>query len=190
MLELGVIAPGFALPDTNGRLVSRTDFSDAKGLLVMFICNHCPYVIHIRSALAEMGRDYLPKGIAIVAINTNDAEKYPDDSPEKMKAEVESAQYPFPYLYDETQAVGKAYRAACTPDFFLLDAHHRLVYRGQFDDARPGNRALVTGRDLKNAMDALLEGRAVDADQKPSLGCNIKWKPGNEPEYFTSKPKA
>ena len=186
MLPLGTLAPGFSLPDADGRFISYGDYENANGRLVMFLCNHCPYVIHIQNALAEMGREFLPKNIVIFAVNANDAEKYPADSPTKMKETAERVGYPFFYLYDATQEVAKAYRAACTPDFFLFNKENRLVYRGQFDDARPGNQLPITGRDLKNAMNALLEGKAVSLDQKPSRGCNIKWKPGNEPDYFAS----
>jgi peroxiredoxin len=184
MLPLGTAAPDFRLPDTTGKIVSPADFKNAPALLVMFICNHCPYVIHIRPGLAQLGRDYLPKGVAIVAMNANDANNYPADSPARMKDEVKTAGYTFPYLFDETQAVAKAYRAACTPDLFLFDRAQKLVYRGQFDDSRPGNNAPVTGRDLRAALDALLAGKSVSADQKPSMGCNIKWKSGNAPDYF------
>lgn len=187
MLPLGTVAPDFQLPDANGKLVSLSDFKGAPATLVMFICNHCPYVIHIRDELAKVAREYQAKGVAVVAINSNDAQTYPADSPEKMKEEVARAGYTFPYLYDETQDVAKAYRAACTPDFFLFDKDLRLVYRGQFDDSRPrvANPPPVTGRDLRAALDAALEGRSIpEADQKPSMGCNIKWKPGNAPDYF------
>jgi peroxiredoxin len=184
MLELGTPAPHFALPDTEGNPVSLADARGAKALLVMFICNHCPFVKHLRPALARLAEEYAPRGVAVVGINANDAERYPADGPEAMRREKAEAGYPFPYLYDETQEVAKAYRAACTPDFFLFDAGHRLVYRGQFDDSRPSNGVPVTGRDLRAALDAVLEGRAVPAEQKPSLGCNIKWRPGNEPDYF------
>jgi thiol-disulfide isomerase/thioredoxin len=153
-------------------------------LLVLFICNHCPYVKLIRDELARLGREYQTRGVALVAINSNDVANYPDDSPAKMAEEARLAGYTFPYLFDETQAVAKAYRASCTPDFYLFDRERRLVYRGQFDDSRPGNGVAVTGRDLRAALDALLSGKPVLSDQKPSLGCNIKWKPGNEPEYF------
>ena len=183
-LPLGAEAPDFRLPDTEGRWVSLGDFTGAPAYLVMFICNHCPYVKHIREQLARLCREYQQRGVAIVGINSNDAQQYPDDSPEQMKEEVRRAGYTFPYLYDETQDVAKAYRAACTPDFFLFNRDRKLVYRGQFDDSRPGNGLPVTGRDLRTALDAVLEGRPVPQDQKPSLGCNIKWKPGNEPEYF------
>jgi peroxiredoxin len=184
MLALGTPAPDFRLPDTGGALVSRDDHAAAPGLLVMFLCNHCPYVQHIRGALADFAREYQAKGLAIVAVNSNDVAAYPDDSPEKMKAEKARYGYVFPYLYDESQAVAKSYSAACTPDFFLFDRSRRLVYRGQFDDSRPGNGAAVTGRDLRAACDALLSQRPIAPDQRPSIGCNIKWKTGNTPTYF------
>ena len=188
MVELGTPAPDFRLPDmrreAGGRPVALEDFRDAPALLVMFICNHCPYVKHIQKELAAFARDYQPRGLAVVAINANDAERYPDDAPERMAEEAEAAGYTFPYLFDETQEVAKAYRAACTPDFFLYDRQRRLVYRGQFDDSRPRNDLPVTGKDLREAVEAVLAGRPVPEDQKPSLGCNIKWKPGNEPDYF------
>jgi peroxiredoxin len=181
MIPLGTPAPDFALPDTQGRIVTRDSFAAARGLVVAFICNHCPFVKHIREGLARFGRDYADRGLAIVAINSNDAERYPADAPERMAEEVKSAGYVFPYLYDESQAVARAYGAACTPDFFLFDAERRLVYRGQFDGSRPSNRVPVTGADLRAAADAVLAGRPVPADQRASIGCNIKWKPGNEP---------
>jgi len=181
MIPLGTPAPAFRLPDTSGRLVALEDFKDAPGLLVMFICNHCPFVQHIRAGLAEFGRTYAPRGLAIVAINSNDVDSYPADSPVKMAEEVARFGYTFPYLYDATQDVAKAYGAACTPDFFLFDRGRRLVYRGQFDDSRPGNGRPVTGSDLRAAADTVLAGREVTAAQRPSVGCNIKWKPGNEP---------
>lgn len=184
MLALGTRAPAFSLPDTEGRTVSLDDFAGAPALLVMFICNHCPFVKHVRGALAEVGREYGERGVAIVAVNANDAERYPGDSPEAMRAEREAAGYPFPYLYDESQETARAYQAACTPDLFLFDAGRRLVYRGQFDASRPGNSVPVTGADLRAALDAVLAGRAVPEAQTPSIGCNIKWKPGNEPPYF------
>jgi peroxiredoxin len=184
MLPLGTTAPDFKLPDTNGKTVSLTDFKDKSALLVLFICNHCPYVKHIRTGLAQLGRDYLPKHVAIVGINSNDVENYPEDSPARMKEEVKSAGYTFPYLYDESQAVAKAYHAACTPDIYLFDRNLKLVYRGQFDDSRPGNGVSVTGKDLRAALDAVLDGKSVSPNQKASVGCNIKWKSGNEPEYF------
>lgn len=184
MMALGTEAPDFSLPDTNGKTVSLGGLAGTKGLLVMFICNHCPFVKHVRSGLAEFGREYSARGLAIVAINSNDTDAHPDDSPEKMKAEVAEVGYVFPYLFDETQGVAKAYRAACTPDFFLFDGDGRLVYRGQFDGSRPGNDIPVTGVDLRTAADAVLEGRPVPQDQTPSIGCNIKWREGNAPDYF------
>lgn len=184
MLALGTSAPDFSLPDVNGRRVSLADFRGRGGLLVMFICNHCPFVKHLRGALAEFARDYQSKGLGIVAISSNDAVAYPADSPEAMKKESQEAGYVFPYLYDESQAVAKAYNAACTPDFFLFDGGHKLVYRGQFDSSRPGNEQPITGADLRAAADAVLAGKPVSSDQHASIGCNIKWKAGNEPEYF------
>jgi peroxiredoxin len=184
MLPLGTTAPDFTLPDTNGKTVSLANFKDKPALLVMFICNHCPYVKHIRTGLAQLARDYLPRGVGIVGINSNDVANYPDDSPAKMKEEVKSAGYLFPYLYDESQAVAKAYRAACTPDIYLFDKGLKLAYRGQFDDSRPGNGIPVTGKDLRAALDAVLAGKPVSPNQKTSMGCNIKWKEGNEPDYF------
>jgi len=184
LLPLGSKAPEFSLPDTDGKIVSLDDFADAPALLVIFMCNHCPYVKHIADKLAELVRRYQARGVAVVGINSNDIEHYPEDAPEKMREEVEQRGYTFAYLFDETQEVAKAYRAACTPDFFLFDGRRRLVYRGQLDDSRPGNNLPVTGEDLTAAIDAVLAGRPVPEDQKPSLGCNIKWKPGNEPDYF------
>jgi len=183
MLKLGTSAPYFRLPDTEGRLISLEDFKDAKALLVIFMCNHCPYVKHIRPGLVEFAQKYQSKGLAVVGINANDAAKYPDDSPEKMVDEVATAGYTFPYLYDETQEAAKAYRAACTPDFFLFDKNRKLVYRGQFDDSRPGNNIPVTGKDMREAVDALLAGKAINPAQSPSIGCNIKWRAGNAPDY-------
>jgi peroxiredoxin len=184
MLPLGTKAPEFKLPDTNGKIVSSGDFQNAQALLVVFMCNHCPYVKLIRAGLAELGRDYQSRGVAMVGINSNDTVKYPADNAAQMKLEVEAAGYTFPYLLDETQEVAKAYRAACTPDIFLFDAQQKLVYRGQFDSSRPGNGQPVTGRDIRAALDAVLAGKAVAATQTPSIGCNIKWKPGNAPDYF------
>lgn len=186
MLPLGTKAPDFRLADPSGKWVSSDDFKDSQALLVMFMCNHCPFVQHIRSQFAELAKDYQARGVAIVGINANDVENHPEDSPEKMAEEIKQIGYTFPYLYDETQAVAKAYHAACTPDPFLFDRNHRLVYRGQFDDSRPGNGKPVTGRDIRAALDAVLAGRPVPADQKPSVGCNIKWKTGNAPKYFTA----
>jgi peroxiredoxin len=181
MTELGTRAPYFALPDTDGKSVSLSDFRDAKALLVMFICNHCPFVKHVQAELAALGREYRKRGAAVVAISSNDVTTHPDDAPDKMKIEKEAAGYAFPYLYDESQTVAMAYEAACTPDFFLFDADRQLVYRGQLDDSRPGNGVPVTGRDLRAALDAVLAGRPVHGDQRPSIGCNIKWRKGNEP---------
>lgn len=176
MLPLGTRAPHFALPDTDGRIVSLDDFSGAPALLVMFICNHCPYVKHVRKELARIGRDYASRGVGIVAINSNDATQYPDDSPEMMKLEQEAAGYTFPYLFDESQEVARAYDAACTPDFYVFDGDRKLVYRGQLDDSRPSNDRPVTGADLRAALDAVLAGRPVPEIQRPSLGCSIKWR--------------
>lgn len=183
MLKLGTSAPDFRLPDTDGRLVSLADFQGARGLLVMFICNHCPYVKHLAAALAAFAEEYAPKGLETVAINSNDVTTHPHDGPQKMVEEKASRGYRFPYLFDATQEVAKAYRAACTPDFFLFDADRRLVYRGQFDGSRPGSDLPVTGSDLRAAADALLAGQPVDEHQIPSMGCNIKWTPGREPDY-------
>jgi peroxiredoxin len=176
MLPLGTHAPDFALPDTDGRTVSLSDFVDAPALLVMFICNHCPYVKHVRDELSRIGREYAERGVGIVAISSNDVERYPDDSPARMKEEKESAGYTFPYLFDESQDVARAYQAACTPDFFLFDGDHKLVYRGQLDSSRPGNGRPVTGHDLRTALNAVLAGEPAPTEQIPSIGCNIKWK--------------
>jgi thiol-disulfide isomerase/thioredoxin len=185
MLPLGAAAPDFSLPGVvDNRAVSLEHFKEKKGLLVMFICNHCPFVVHVAEELARLGRDYALSDIGIVAISANDATGYPDDTPEKLKGMVERLGLTFPYLYDESQATAKAYSAACTPDFFLFDDDRRLVYRGQLDDSRPGNSVPVTGKDLRRAMDALQNGDPISADQKPGIGCNIKWKPGNAPDYF------
>ncbi len=186
MLPLGTKAPGFSLPDTNGKLVSLADFKGAPALVVMFICNHCPYVIHLRAGLAQFARDCQARGVAVVGISANDSVEYPQDGPDKMREEVKLAGYTFPYLYDESQKVAQAYRAACTPDFYVFDKDQMLVYRGQFDDARRGNNLPVTGKDLRAAVDAALSGKEL-LEQKPSIGCNIKWKPGNEPDYFTNR---
>lgn len=184
MLELNTAAPQFSLlePATDAT-VSLTDFQ-GKPLMVVFMCNHCPFVKLIADELKKFADDYAQKGVAVVAINSNDAENYPDDSPEKMVEEGRARGYNFPYLYDADQSVAKAYRAACTPDFYLFDSEHKLAYRGQFDGARPGNEVEVTGVDMRAAADALLAGEEQISDQNPSLGCNIKWKPGNEPDYF------
>jgi len=175
MVPLGSPAPDFALPDIDGSIVSRSAY-EGEPLLVMFICNHCPFVKHIRSGLAAFAYEYSRKGLSIVAINSNDVDNYPDDSPEMMKKEASDAGYVFPYLFDESQEVAKAYDAACTPDFFLFDREHRLAYRGQFDASRPGNDVTVTGTSLRAAADSVLAGRKVEGEQTPSIGCNIKWK--------------
>jgi len=184
MLPLGTAAPDFQLPDTSGKSVALADLKQARALVVAFICNHCPYVKHIRAGLAAAADDYILKGAAFVAISSNDAVNYPADAPGEMKKESAAAGYNFPYLYDESQAVAKAYRAACTPDFYVFDSQFRLAYRGQFDDSRPGNGVPVTGKDLRAALDAVLGQMLVASTQKPSIGCNIKWKPGNAPPYF------
>jgi len=184
MLPLGTIAPSFSLPDPEGNEVSLRDFGEAKALLVVFMCNHCPFVQHLRTALAEFGRDAQARGYAMIGINSNDVVKYPADDAAAMRREIAEHRYVFPYLLDETQAVAHAYRAACTPDFYLFDGSRKLVYRGQLDDSRPGNGRPVTGADLRQAIDAVLAGRAVPAEQRPSVGCNIKWKPGNAPAWF------
>ncbi|MEY4178848.1 MAG: hypothetical protein RLY70_2422 [Planctomycetota bacterium] len=183
MLPLGTPAPEFSLINVDGRTVSLSDYAGTP-LLVMFICNHCPFVKHIADELARLGADYGARGVGIVAINSNDPSSHPDDSPERMVHEAESRGYAFPYLFDEEQEVAKAYRAACTPDFYVFDAAHRLVYRGQLDDSRPNSGIPVTGRDLRAALDAVLAGQAVAEKQRASLGCNIKWKAGDEPEYY------
>jgi peroxiredoxin len=184
MLPLGTTPPDFRLPDTTGKTVSLADFKDASALVLVFMCNHCPYVKHLRGGLAQLARDYQPRGVAVVGISSNDVANYPADSPAKMAEEARAAGYIFPYLYDESQDVAKAYRAACTPDIFMFDRNRQLAYRGQFDDSRPGNGLPVTGKDLRAALDAVLAGRPVSPNQKPSIGCNIKWKPGHEPDYF------
>ena len=176
MLPLGTRAPAFTLPDTvSGKALSLDAVKGSKGTVVLFICNHCPYVKHINAELVRVARDYQARGIALVAISSNDVANYPEDAPDKMKATATQLGYTFPYLYDESQAVAKAYQAACTPDLYVFDAGLALVYRGQFDDSRP-NRGAATGRDLREAMDAVLAGKPVRADQKPSVGCNIKWR--------------
>jgi peroxiredoxin len=184
MLALGTPLPEFRLPDVDGVPVASSQFQGAAGLLVVFLCPHCPFVKHVRSEWARFAREYQAKGLSIVAINSNDSVAFPDDTPEGMKTEISKAGYTFPYLVDETQSVAKAFHAACTPDFFLFDRSGKLVYRGQFDDSRPGNPIPTTGADLRAAADAVLEGRTPSENQKGSIGCNIKWKVGNEPEYF------
>jgi thiol-disulfide isomerase/thioredoxin len=185
MAPLGMTLPSFGLTDElSGRLVSDADFAGQPALLVVFLCNHCPYVRHLRSGLADFAREYQRKGLAVVAIASNDVNAYPQDGPDGMRAEAREAGYTFPYLFDEQQEVAKAFAAACTPDFFLFDANRKLAYRGQFDASRPGNGVPVTGEDLRAAADAVLAGRAPGPEQTASIGCNIKWKPGNEPRYF------
>lgn len=184
MLSLGTPAPDFHLPDVvSGQTISLSSFADKKALLVMFICQHCPFVKHVKKELAQLGKDYINNGLAIVAISTNDAKNYPDDAPESLKAMAIELDFNFPFCYDESQETAKAYTAACTPDFFLFDAKHQLVYRGQLDESRPSNGKPVTGVDLRAAVDAVLADKPVAGEQKPSIGCNIKWKPGNEPSY-------
>ncbi|MBD3672707.1 MAG: thioredoxin family protein [Planctomycetaceae bacterium] len=188
MLELGTSAPDFSLPNVDGSTVSLSDFADSKALLVAFVCNHCPFVVHIRDEFVKFAKEYQEKGMAVVAISSNDVENYPQDSPEKMKEEAEQHGYTFPYLYDADQSVAQAYKAACTPDLFLFDGDQKLVYRGQFDSSRPGNGVPVTGEDLRAACDAVLAGEPIPDPQAPSIGCNIKWIAGKEPAYFTGQP--
>lgn len=184
MVPLGTQAPSFSLPDTEGKTVSLDDYKSAPALLVVFLCNHCPFVKHILPGFVPLAHEYGQRGVGIVGISSNDVSGYPDDSPAKMAELSKAMGFDFPYLYDESQQVAKAYGAACTPDFYLFDRAGRLVYRGQMDDSRPGNGRPVTGADLRAAIDAVLAGRPVSHDQKPSIGCNIKWKRGNEPGYF------
>lgn len=188
MLALGTQAPAFSLPDVvSGETISLDTFAGKSALLVMFICRHCPFVKHIQDELARLGRDYQNTDLGIVAISSNDAETYPDDAPESLKQMAEELGFAFVFCYDETQEVAKAYDAACTPDFYVFDAARALTYRGQLDASRPGNGVPVTGEDLRQAIDLVLAGEPVSAEQRPSIGCNIKWKPGNEPEYFKAK---
>ena len=183
MLELGTSAPGFTLIEPmTGNTLSLSDFSQSP-LLVAFICNHCPYVLHIADEFSNFAMSYQDKGLEVIAINANDVAHYPDDSPEKMSLFSKQYRFTFPYLFDETQEVAKAYQAACTPDFFMFDANHKLYYRGQFDTSRPGNEDPITGSDMRAAADALLAGEPAPEQQIASLGCNIKWKAGNEPNY-------
>jgi hypothetical protein len=185
MAPLGTALPSFSLTDAlSGRTISDTDFANAPGLLVMFLCNHCPYVRHVRAGLASFGREYQARGLGIVAVASNDVRAYPQDGPEGMRQEAEEAGYTFPYLFDGTQEVAKAFQAACTPDFFLFDRQRRLVYRGQFDGSRPSNDVPVTGSDLREAADLVLAGLAPSSQQTPSIGCNIKWAPGSAPAWF------
>ncbi len=186
MLSLGTPAPDFRLPEPlTGRTVSRDDFSSAPALLVIFMCNHCPYVTHVQKELARLVKDYQARGLAAVGISSNDVSVHAEDGPEMMAREVTAIGYTFPYLYDETQEIARAYRAACTPDFFLFDKARKLVYRGQMDGSRPGNGVPLTGGDLRQALDAVLTGAPVSSEQKPSRGCGIKWLPGKEPDYQT-----
>lgn len=184
MLPLGTEAPDFSLPDPDGRMFALEDAADADAVLVMFICNHCPFVKHVRQELAQLGEDYASRNVAVFAINSNDFDAYEGDSPANMKKEAETWGYTFPYLVDRDQRVAKAYQAACTPDFYVFDKDRRLVYRGQLDDSRPSNDKPVTGRDVRAALDHVLEGKPVREGQTPSIGCNIKWRPGNAPEWF------
>ena len=184
MLPLGTKAPDFSLVNIDGQTVSLADFDGSPALLVIFMCNHCPFVKHIAHELSRLGHEYQSRGVAIVGISSNDVSGYPADSPEQMIHEAELQGYSFPYLYDETQEVAKAYKAACTPDFFLFDGEQKLVYRGQLDSSRPGNGIPVTGEDLRGAIDLVLAGKPVPAEQTPSIGCNIKWREGGEPDYF------
>ncbi len=184
MMPLGTSAPDFSLINVDGRTIGLSDMQGAPALLVMFMCNHCPFVIHVADHLASLAHEYQQRGVAVVGINSNDTASHPQDSPEQMVHEAENRGYAFPYLYDETQEVAKTYGAACTPDFFLFDGEQKLVYRGQLDGSRPGNDVPVTGEDLRRALDAVLSNQPVPSDQKPSLGCNIKWKAGSEPSYF------
>jgi len=186
MLTLGTRVPAFSLQNAvDGRTVSPEDYADSSALLVMFICNHCPFVKHVIDGVTNLAADYLPRDVGIIAINSNDRVGYPQDAPEQMKRLAEELGWDFPFVFDETQEVAKAFRAACTPDFFLFDAAGNLAYRGELDESRPGNGIPVTGRDLRAAIDAVLAGEPVGEDQKASIGCNIKWRPGNEPSYFT-----
>jgi thiol-disulfide isomerase/thioredoxin len=185
MLELGTKVPSFALSDVvSGRKVDAAGVAGAKGTLVLFLCNHCPFVKHVLGEIGRVGAEALARGIGVVAVNANDVDAYPDDAPDKMKELAVRERWEFPYLFDPTQAVAKAFRAACTPDFFLFDAAGALVYRGRLDGSRPGNDVPVTGGDLRAAVEALASGRPVPQEQLPSIGCNIKWKPGNEPDWF------
>ena len=186
MLDLGTPLPSFSLPDFNGKTVTDADFKGSQALLVAFICKHCPFVRHIRSEFARFAKEYEARGLKVVAIMSNSIEEFPEDGPEGMKQETEEAGYVFPYLFDKDQNVAKLFKAACTPDLFLFDSNRRLVYRGQFDGSRPKNNVAVNGADLRAAADAVLAGTAPSETQRPSMGCNIKWYPGNEPAYFTT----
>jgi peroxiredoxin len=183
MLELGTKAPDFSLQDLDGNRVTLKNYKDAKALLVIFMCNHCPFVQHIIDSLAKTAQEYQAKGVAVLGINSNDVTAYPEDAPEYMKEFRQQHNITFPYLFDESQEVAKRYKAACTPDIFLFNKERYLVYRGQYDNSRPGNQEPVTGRDLRSALDALVFNKPLPEQQRPSIGCNIKWKPGNEPGY-------
>ena len=184
MLDLGTPAPDFTLPDAYGNQVALAEFRGAPATVIVFLCNHCPYVKHLKTALAELAHEYQSREVAVIGINSNDAAAHPEDAPAAMARDIAAFGYSFPYLVDGTQEVAKAYRAACTPDFFVFDAELRLAYRGQFDDSRPENDVAVTGRDLRAAVDTVVAGQRPTGEQRPSLGCNIKWKPGNAPDYF------
>lgn len=190
MLALGTVAPDFSLPAANGGpAVSLATVPEGKPFLIVFMCNHCPYVIHIRDVLIDFAQEFKMRGVTTLGINSNDAESYPADAPDKMALAIQTYGFTFPYLVDADQSVARSYRAACTPDFFLFDRNRKLVYRGQFDSSRPGNSVPVTGADLRAALEAVLAGNAPSSRQRPSMGCNIKWKPGREPDYFSSPPK-
>ena len=184
MLPLGTQAPDFTLANTDGQRVSLSDFRDKKALVIIFMCNHCPYVKHVAPELTRVSNEYMPKGVGFIGINSNDVIAHPEDNPEMMKAEVAKQGYKFPYLYDAEQSIAIAYNAACTPDIFVFDSDHRLVYRGQLDDSRPKTDKPLNGKDLRTALDSILAGKLVSSEQRPSIGCNIKWKEGSEPEYF------
>ncbi len=183
-LKLNDKAPNFKLNDTRGKSIQLVDFNTNKAIVIMFICNHCPFVKHLKKELTNLANDYIPKNVSFVAIMSNDVENYPSDSPELMAEDVKTFNYPFPYLYDSTQEVAKSYGAACTPDFFILDSEHKIKYMGQFDDSRPGNSIPVSGKDIRRALNLIIENKSLDFNQNPSLGCNIKWIPGNEPNYY------
>ncbi len=184
MLALGTQAPDFTLTNTDGQRVSLSDFRDKKALVIIFMCNHCPYVKHVAPELTRVSNEYMPKGVGFIGISSNDVVAHPEDSPDMMKAEAAKQGYKFPYLYDADQSVAMAYNAACTPDIFVFDSAHRLVYRGQLDDSRPKSDKPLTGNDLRTALDCILAGKQISMEQRPSIGCNIKWKEGSEPAYF------
>jgi peroxiredoxin len=184
MLPLGTKIPAFSLPDTNGKTITNADFADASAYLIMFICNHCPYVKHVADTIADLTARYMDRGVAVVGVMSNDVTKYQDDRLELMKEEALKRGYKFPYVHDHEQTVAKAFQAACTPEFYVFDRAQKLVYRGQLDASRPGNGIAPSGSDVASALDAVLDGKPVSSDQKPSIGCNIKWRPGHEPSYF------